>query len=124
MMPLTDSDKKRKALNLFQNLYLIAVADSKLAQEEKDSLIDLAHQLGIGIRDAYQIMSNIKHLDFAIPENDQEKLEQLREIVRMMLIDDELHDTEKNLCLAYTKKIGYAPITLEQIIEQEKAKKK
>ena len=110
---------KEKALAYYQNLYIIAVADSHLALEESQFLVQVSQHFGISSREAIAIMSNIKKLDFIIPEDEAERKEHFQGLVKMMTIDKKIHDKEYQLCLAYAQKIGFSQATLDDILSKE-----
>jgi uncharacterized tellurite resistance protein B-like protein len=109
--------EKEKALIYFQNLYLIAIADHHLAKSEKDKLLKFANQLGLDTAEANQIIENPTQLTLIIPDSKADRLIHLEEIVKMMLIDQRIHDSEYKLCLAFTERIGYSKITLDNLIQ-------
>ncbi|MCU0445396.1 MAG: hypothetical protein MUE85_10795 [Microscillaceae bacterium] len=109
--------EKAKALIYFQNLYLIAIADHHLANSEKQKLLRFAHQIGLETAEAEDIMANPTQRTLIIPENKADRIQQLEDIVKMMLIDQQIHDAEYKLCLAFTERIGYSKITLDNIIQ-------
>mgnify|MGYP001070721333 CR=1 FL=1 len=111
--------KKEVALGYFQNLYMIAVADGSLAEEEKQSLVSCYQKMGINAREASEIMLNIKNLDFVIPEDSQEQENHLKEIIQLMLSDGSIHDAEYELCVQYAEKIGKSKYTVKMLIERE-----
>lgn len=115
--------EKQKALNYFQNLYLVAVADGKLADEEKKILVKFSQNMGINAREASEIMLNIRFRDFVIPEDSTEQMMQFTEIVKMMMSDGTIHPEEFNLCKRYAEKIGKSEITLNRLIDNIKAEK-
>lgn len=115
--------EKQKALDYFQNLYLVAVADGRLAEQEKATLVKFAQKMGINAREASQIMLNIRLLDFAIPEDKEEQITQLTEIVRLMMADGHIHEKEFELCRRYAEKIGKSEVTLNKLIANVQAEK-
>jgi len=116
--------EKQQALDYFQNLYLVAVADGKLAEEEKKTLVNFAQKMGINAREASQIMLNIRFLDFAIPEDKEAQMDQLRDIIKLMMSDGHIHDKEYELCRRFAEKIGKTEVTLNRIIDNVKEESK
>lgn len=100
------SSKYQKSLDYFQNLYLIAIADAHLAKAETSFLVKVAQQLGLGIRDTYDIMRRRNELELILPESEEAKQAQLEDIITMMMIDQKIHSREYQLCLSFAEKIG------------------
>lgn len=111
---------KEKAKKYFQNLYLVAIADGKLAIEERELLVGVAMRMGLSIRDSSEIMRNIGQTDFHIPDTPDMQMSHLSDIVKTMMIDKEIHEKEYELCLGYASKIGQSEDALQEIIEDSK----
>lgn len=114
---------KQTALNYFQNLYLIAVADGKLADEEKKILVKFSQKMGINAREASEVMLNIRYRDFVIPQDRDEQMLHFKEIVQMMMSDGSIHSQEYDLCKRYAEKIGKSEVTLNHLIDSIKAER-
>ncbi len=106
----------QKALNYFKNLYLTAIADSKLAYEETAFLVQVAKHMGISSREASDIMFGTDTHEISIPDTEQEKMTQLEDIVMMMMIDRKIHEREYDLCLSFAKAIGVNQPDLDRLI--------
>lgn len=110
--------QKEKSLAHFQNLYLLAMADEKLEIEEKIFLTEITRKLGLSLEDVSPIIDNYKNLDMIIPDTNEQRLFQLKDLVRMMLIDAQIHDDEYTICLRFAEKYGFSQGTLEGLIDQ------
>ena len=111
---------KEQAKKYFQNLFLVAIADGVLATEERELLVGVAMRMGLSIRDSSEIMRGISEREFHIPENDEQQLQHLSDIVKTMMIDKVIHEKEYELCLGYTLKIGQTEDFLKEVIEDSK----
>ncbi|EAY31706.1 tellurite resistance TerB family protein [Microscilla marina] len=114
---------KQTALHYFQNLYLIAVADGKLADEEKKILVKFSQKMGINAREASEIMLDIRYRDFVVPQSKDEQMAHFKDIVSMMMSDGNIHNQEYELCKRYAEKIGKSEITLNRLIDSIKAER-
>ena len=110
------ADRHQRVLNYFQNLYLIAAVDKKLAQEETSFLVEVAQQMGITPREAAEIMMTRNERELVVPETEEERLVQLEDIIVMMMVDKKIHEKEYQLCLAYARAIGKDRVVLDQLI--------
>lgn len=106
----------QKVLNYFQNLYLVAAADKKLTKEETSFLVEIAQQMGITPREAANIMMTRNERKFIIPDNEEERMIQLEDIIVMMIVDKQIHEKEYQLCLAFAKAIGKDRRALDKVI--------
>ncbi len=109
-------DRQQQALNYFQNLYLIAMADDNLQENERTFLVQVAKQMGLSLRETANVMMNGRNLDFIIPETREEQLAQLEDIIMMMTIDSKIQDKEYNLCLKFALKIGIPKSEFDALI--------
>jgi uncharacterized tellurite resistance protein B-like protein len=96
----------QKACMYFHNLYLVAMADRQLAKEEITFLVEVAQQMGIGVRESSDIMMDARSKGLMIPEDEEEKLAQLEDITSMMMVDKRIHEQEYELCLKFAETIG------------------
>src|SRR5690606_3623649 len=101
-------DTKQKKLAFLQNLILVAIADNYIDEAESDFLLSIAEQLNLTEEDTLPLTDNLSLLTFIIPEDGRQKTMELQTLVMMMLQDGELEEREYNLCLEYTRKIGYS----------------
>jgi uncharacterized tellurite resistance protein B-like protein len=109
---------KEQGLACFRNIYKIAVADGYLVREEKEMLLETGQRMGVSRTQARDIMHKINHLDFIIPDDSNEQIQHLEYIIRMMMVDHEIHDREYELCYAFAKKIGRNEVILQRMIDK------
>lgn len=109
---------KEKKLALFQNILLVAIADRYLDEQESDFLVTLGNQLKLTEADTLPISDNLTTLSFIIPQSDMQKQLELQMLVKMMLQDGEMEEREYNLCMEYTRQIGYGKEMLDEVISQ------
>lgn len=111
-------DTKQKKLSFFQNLILVAVADGYLDKQESEFLINIGRRLNLTEEDTRPIADNLPFLSFIIPEEGLQKTMELQTLVMMVLQDGILEDSEYNLCLEYSRRIGYSKDMLDDFIQQ------
>ncbi|MEZ4776741.1 MAG: hypothetical protein R3D00_26430 [Bacteroidia bacterium] len=105
-------------LAIFQNLFLVAMADGALTLVEEEFLHDVADNLGLGPEDVEYLIENHQNLDFIIPEDEQEKLFTLKNLVYMMLVDGEIEQREYELCLDFARRVGMGQKEIEEILTE------
>lgn len=109
-------DTKEKKLAFFQNLVLVAIADRYIDEMESDFLLTIGNQLNLTEEDTLQITDNLSSLSFIIPEDGLQKSMELQMLVMMVLQDGEVEEREYNLCLEYTRQIGFTQEILDKLI--------
>jgi uncharacterized tellurite resistance protein B-like protein len=111
-------DSQQKKLAFFQNLLLVAAADRVLDEGESQLLLQVGNQLGLTSEQVNPMVDNLSVLSFVIPEDGLQKTLELQTLVQMMLQDGQMHDHEYQLCLEYTRRIGYSSDMLDEMIQQ------
>ena len=114
-------EKQKEHLNhiaIFQNLFLVAAADGTLTEREEDFLREVADNLGLNPEDIDHILANHQHLDFIIPEDEEEQFFSLKNLVYMMVVDGEIEESEYKLCLNFAERIGMGYDDIEKILQE------
>jgi tellurite resistance protein len=113
------SDKKIK-LEHFANLVAVAYSDGYLEEHEKQFLSERAEEYGLPTDEVKKLFDMAAELKFVVPQNDEEKEEQLSDAVYMAMIDGEVHEKEYDLCLTIAKKLDFRKKDLDYVIELTK----
>ena len=80
----------------------------------------LSNQLELTEEDTLPISDNLPNLGFIIPKEDLQKSLELKMLVKMVLQDGELEEREYNLCLEYTRQIGFNKSDLDDLIKHNR----
>jgi uncharacterized membrane protein YebE (DUF533 family) len=100
----------------FENLVVVAIADGHLDDDEREFLVDKAEEYGIHNKEIERILANPHQLSFHMPESQEEKEEQLSDVVFMAMIDGEIHEKEYALCVSFANRIGMTEKDVNEII--------
>lgn len=106
----------QRHLDMFQNLFLVAVANGQIEEGEQRFLLEVAHNLGLSQKDIDYFFDHYDELDFVIPEDPAERLFSLKNLVYMMIVDGEIDEAEYAHCLAFAERIGCGTQEIDQII--------
>ncbi|NDK55605.1 TerB family tellurite resistance protein [Pontibacter fetidus] len=109
---------KQKKLSFFQNLILVATADGYVDEMESDFLVMIGDQLGLTEEDTTPIADNLATLSFIVPEEGLQRTMELQTLVMMVVQDGKVEEREYNLCLDYTRRIGYSKEMLDNLIAE------
>ncbi|MEO0471545.1 MAG: TerB family tellurite resistance protein, partial [Bacteroidota bacterium] len=114
-----EKEKERERhIGIFQNFYLIAMADGYVDADEEKLLFQVAENLGLGQRDVDEISQNHQNLDFVIPDSEDEKFYSLKNLVYMMIIDGKIEETEYALCVKFAGMIGMGKHDVDALIDE------
>jgi len=109
---------KEKKVAFFQNIVLVAIADRYVDKMESDFLVELGNQLGLTEADTLPIADNLPGLKFVIPEESLQRSMELEILVKMVLQDGVVEDREYDLCLEYTRQVGFTKENLDELIKK------
>ena len=104
----------------FNNLIAVAFADGVLDDEEKNFLYDKADELDLPEEDVRHAIENADQLVFMVPQNMEDREDQLADIVYMAMIDGEIHEKEYNLCLSIANRLDFNREDLNDVIDLTK----
>jgi hypothetical protein len=104
-----ETKKAREEKAHLRNLITLANSDGELSNTE----IEVIYQIGLarGLKDfeiADLIHENTVQTEVELPANDQERFDQIFEIVQVMLADGKVTDEEIDFCISYAEKIGFS----------------
>ena len=108
--------QRLQQLGIFQNLYLVAVADGYIDPQEQQLLLDVARTLGLSQRDVDQVLESEKPLDFVIPDDEEDRFFALKNLVYMMVVDGKVAPEEYSLCVEFAEQIGLGKDEVNQIV--------
>jgi uncharacterized tellurite resistance protein B-like protein len=117
LFDLFTSPEKKKGKSHLRNLLSMAMADGKIDDSEYDFLTKIATKYNISIVELDQIKAEIsKKGGFAI-EKGSSAFEQIFELIKMMMIDNNINPNELKMCKNFAKKIGFANDKVDELIE-------
>lgn len=109
----------QKDLALFNNLVAMAAADGKFTQEEIEFLAVRAENWGISQDEFETAMVGVAAggAEIVLPEDHNERLRLLSEMIRMMAADGELAEVEKRLCATVSAHMDLSSEQFEQLLD-------
>jgi Zn-finger nucleic acid-binding protein len=96
-----------KVKSHFANLCQLALADAFVTKEELDYLNKLCNGFNLDKADLDYIMDNAYTIPFHAPKTSMERLEQIYDLVRMVLIDNPIDERKVLLCVQVAEKLGF-----------------
>ncbi len=103
-------------LNHFRNLVAVSVADGFLDDDEKEFLEERAEEFGLPSDEVSEIIAKADTLEFVVPEDEEDREEQLADIVFMSMVDGDIEDKEYQLCLNIAERLGLKKEDLDEVI--------
>lgn len=106
-------------LEHFRNLISLAAADGKIEHIERVALSKIAFDRGIPL-DRMNIM--LEHADeytFLIPQNMEEREEQLEDMISFALVDGDFAQAEKDLIYLVGERLGFEQEEVSTLIKKQ-----
>jgi len=100
----------------FKNLVAVSVADGVLDEDEREFLEERAEEFGLPMDEVVAIIKTAHELKFIVPDDEEDREEQLADIVFMSMVDGDIEDKEYQLCLNIAERLGLKKVDLDQVI--------
>ena len=100
-----------------RNLVALANADGHLHKEERALIYRLGEKYGLKERQVTKILENDKEHQLYVPEKDDEKMDQLFDLLQMVYADGVVDDNEVEFCKDVVDKFGYKESLVEKLID-------
>lgn len=100
-----------------KNLLALANADGHLHDKEKELLFKLGEKYGLKERQVQNIINSKKKAELYIPDNDEEKMDQLYDILLMIYADGVVDDNEVHFCKDMVHKFGFKESLVDKLLE-------
>lgn len=106
-----------KQKEYFKNLVAIANADGEIGEDERTMLMEKGQGIGLSQDEISNIINNAHEIQHQIPEDDDDKEEQITNMLDIAMADGEFSPEEYQLCLRVANRLGYSDQELQQIIK-------
>jgi len=110
--------EQKHHVGMFQNLFMMALADGQITEEEQQLLLEIAQHLGIQQSDIDRLLDHREELDLIIPLSEEDQYFSLKNLVYMMVVDGNIDPKEYALCQAFAEQIGKDVKDIEAIISE------
>ncbi|HPD64272.1 MAG TPA: hypothetical protein P5050_02200 [Bacteroidia bacterium] len=110
-----ESGEHKKIKSHFENLVAVALSDGVIDEKEKEYLLSLAQNYSITEEEIMHIIENPDHYVFTAPVDKAERQKQLKEIIRLLLADGKVTQSEINICKKMAVALNYNPSIVVRI---------
>lgn len=107
----------QKKRGILQNLISVMVADCKIDPAEMQFLEKTRQRMGISREELTEVFLNLGIIQEFIPEEPQERIAQLLDMVFMMMVDGHIDDREVEVCTLTAQRFGFDAAVINTIIE-------
>ncbi|NMM49265.1 tellurite resistance TerB family protein [Marinigracilibium pacificum] len=99
-----------------RNLILVALVDGEIASREYSLLKRLSEHFGIKDSEFQELIENPHIGEFVVPKNYEDKMLQILDLITIMVADDKIESSEKDLCRSIALKLNINPKVIDDII--------
>ena len=106
-----------KITSHFAHLCQLSLADALVTKDELEYLNKLCKNYNLDKQDLDYIMDNAYAIPFYAPTNPMERLEQIYDLVRLVLIDESIDERKVKLCVEVAEKLGFGAHIVGDLIK-------
>jgi uncharacterized tellurite resistance protein B-like protein len=105
-------------IQLFHNLINLAAVDQKFTDEEIDFLIEIANRYNIPSEEFETALTGVREgiIEVKLPEEHDERVTLMKEMVKLMAVDGELAEKEKRLCAQASAGMDFTSQQFDEIL--------
>lgn len=105
-----------KRLGQVKNLIMLALADGKATESELALIASIASREELTQEQLDHLIEHPDTVHIELPENDEQKLQYIQDMVALMMIDGDLDDNELAMCKIYAIMLGYESSIVEKMV--------
>lgn len=103
-------------LEHFRNLVSLSAIDGKIEEVERVALSKIAFEQGLPLERLNLMLNRASEYIYLIPQNTEEREQQLEEMISLALVDGEFAPAELELIEMVAEKLGFSRNELDQIL--------
>ena len=107
----------QKNRGILQNLISVMVADCRIDPAETRFLEKMCQRMGISREELADVFLNLGMIKEYVPDQPQERIAQLLDMVFMMMVDGHIDDREVDVCKLAAQRFGFDAAVIDTIIE-------
>lgn len=116
LQELFESFDKKKRKSHFKNLIAVALADGHLDDAEMELILHLANKCYMTPDEVKRVIERPELINFHPPKTNQERFDQIYDLVTVMLVDGKVDENERELCKMFALNLGYKSAIVDRLI--------
>lgn len=116
MNQMNNNSQENQRLGQLKNLVMLAAADGNFTDSELAVLLAVASRENITPEEFDKVIDNPESVTIDLPTDEDTKLDYLRDMVALMMIDGELDEQEMAMCKVYAMTLGYRSSIVDGMI--------
>ena len=107
---------RMKQLSHIRNLLALAITDGSFDNQEKELVFEIAINSGITAAELKQIDQNPASIPYIKPDTNEERIDQLYDLVLLMMVNKEIEQNELSLCKTMAINLGIEISVVNRLI--------
>lgn len=116
MNQMNNNPQENQRLGQLKNLVMLAAADGNFTDSELAVLLAVVSRENITPEEFDKVIDNPESVTIDLPTDEDTKLDYLRDMVALMMIDGELDEQEMAMCKVYAMTLGYRSSIVDGMI--------
>jgi len=100
-----------------RNLVALANSDGHMHDDEKLLIFKLGEKYGLKERQVRMILDSNKENKLYVPEKDEDKMDQLYDLLQMVYADGVVDDNEVEFCKEVVSKFGFKDTLVDKLLD-------
>jgi uncharacterized tellurite resistance protein B-like protein len=118
ILEIFDGRDKKERLSHMRNLIVLSLSDNTPSREEFEIITKVGARIGLEEADLKRILERPESIEFIAPKNDDERIEQLYDMVAVMMVDGKIDSREVNYCKSIAIKLGFMPEVIDDMVAE------
>ena len=115
-MGLFNFKKKRALKTHIKSLLALAAADGNADTKELLLIAAVAAREGMKSSELEDVLRSGGNYKFTVPEDDDKKVQYLKDMVSLMMVDGDIDDNEMAICKIVAQDFGYVPAVVDAVL--------
>ncbi len=116
VLDLFSGKKRKRGKAHLKNLLELAMADGQFDEIEAEYLYTIAQRFNISDSELQKLKENLAQVEYMPPKTDLEKFEHLHHLIRMMMMDGEIHEKELEICKLLALRLGLKSVFVDDFV--------
>ena len=116
MFKFFESSEKKLIKSHLRHLVRLAMSDGHVSKEEADFIKQIASKNDVSASELKEIMTNPTSVEIVIPSNNDERFDQIFDLVNLMMKDGEVLDAEMEFCAELANRLGFRQVIVGVLV--------
>ncbi|WMJ73079.1 TerB family tellurite resistance protein [Cytophagaceae bacterium ABcell3] len=109
MLTFFETKKTKHQKSHLRNLIALAKTDGFMSDSEIEYIFRVGDKMGLKYEDTQAVLEDVSVYDFVKPSNDDERFNEIFNLVQLMLVEGKIEDAEMDFCIEIARKSGVRP---------------